>query len=394
MEDYKENLVVILAGYSAEMQEFLKNNSGLKSRFPNIIDFPDYTPTEMYQIAAKIAESNDYMIDPSCVEPLTEYFETKNVKGKNDSGNGRLARNTVENAIINQSKRILNEKDPDFKTLKLIDFEIKERESFNLEEKLEGIIGLDEVKNYVRSLAAKIRVNKQREKLGLASNNVQTLHMIFKGNPGTGKTMMARTVADLLYNLNVITTNNLVETDRAGLVAGYVGQTAQKTTDKVYEALNGVLFIDEAYTLSQGGENDFGHEAIDTLVKLMDDNRDRLVVILAGYSDNMQQFLDVNPGLHSRFPNVVEFADYNLEQLMQIADGLFSKNKYKMSDEARQKLATILDEARQDTKFGNGRYVRNIFERATTKQALRISILEDLSEEILTTILPEDIEKL
>lgn len=394
MEDNKDNLVVILAGYALEMKEFLRNNSGLKSRFPNIIDFPDYTPNEMYQIAQTIAKANDYVIDSNCVEPLITYFETKNIRGKNDSGNGRLARNTIENAIINQSNRIIKENDGDFQTLKLIDFDIKEREKFNLEEKLQDIIGLDEVKNYIRALAAKIKVNKQREKLGIASSNVQTLHMIFKGNPGTGKTMMARTVADLLYNLNVITTNNLVETDRAGLVAGYVGQTAQKTTDKVFEAINGVLFIDEAYTLSSGGENDFGHEAIDTLVKLMDDNRDRLVVILAGYSSNMQQFLDVNPGLYSRFPNVVEFSDYNLEQLMQIAHGMFSKSGYILSDEAKEKLAKILEIARQDPRFGNGRYVRNLFEKATTNQALRISNLEDLSKDILTTILPEDIERI
>jgi len=394
MEDNKNNLVVILAGYSNEMKEFLRNNSGLKSRFPNIIDFPDYTPSEMYRIATEIAKANDYIIDPQCIEPLITYFETKNVKGKNDSGNGRLARNTVEKAIINQSNRIIHENDGDFQTLKLIDFEIKEKEEFNLEDKLKDIIGLDEVKNYIRSLAAKIKINKEREKLGIATSNVQTLHMIFKGNPGTGKTMMARTVADLLYNLNVITTNNLVETDRAGLVAGYVGQTAQKTTDKVFEAINGVLFIDEAYTLSQGGENDFGHEAIDTLVKLMDDNRDRLVVILAGYSDNMQQFLDINPGLHSRFPNVVEFSDYNLDQLMQIAQNTFNKNGYILSNDALEKLQIILDEVRIDSKFGNGRYVRNIFERATTNQALRISTISDLTKEVLTTITSEDIEKI
>ena len=394
MEDNKENLVVILAGYSNEMKEFLRNNSGLKSRFPNIIDFPDYTPTEMYRIAVEMARANDYVIDSQCIEPLMNYFEVKNVRGKNDSGNGRLVRNTVEMAVVNHSNRIIHETDGDFQTLKLVDFELKEREEFNLEECFDDIVGLDEVKNYIRALAAKIKINREREKLGIQSNTTQTLHMIFKGNPGTGKTMMARTVANLLYNLNVISTNNIVETDRAGLVAGYIGQTAQKTTDKVFEAMNGVLFIDEAYTLSQGGENDFGHEAIDTLVKLMDDNRDRLVVILAGYSENMQQFLDVNPGLQSRFPNIVEFSDYNLEQLMQITQNMFSKNGYELSDEAVIKLRAILDEVRVDPRFGNGRYVRNIFERATTNQALRINSVSDLTKEILTTIIPEDIEKL
>lgn len=396
MEDNKNDLVVILAGYSKEMTEFLKSNSGLKSRFPNIIDFPDYTSTEMYQIASKLAEANDYKIDDQCIEPLMSYFESKNFKGNNSAGNGRLARNTVEKAILNQSNRILKENDGDYETLKLIDFELNdtEKEKFNLEDNLAEIIGLDEVKNYIRALAAKIKVNRERQKLGLISNNTQTLHMIFKGNPGTGKTMMARTVANLLYNLNVINTNNLVETDRAGLVAGYVGQTAQKTTDKVLEAMNGVLFIDEAYTLSQGGENDFGREAIDTLVKLMDDNRDKLVVILAGYSDNMQQFLDVNPGLVSRFPNIVEFSDYTLEELLKITENIYKKNGYELTDTAYEKIKEILNEVRLNPKFGNGRYVRNIFEKSLTNQAFRVSILPELTKENLVTILPEDIEKI
>jgi len=396
MEDNKNNLVVILAGYSKEMNEFLKSNSGLKSRFPNFIDFPDYLPTEMYQIAQKIAKENDYNISPDCIEPLIDYFEAHNFKGNNSAGNGRLARNVVEKAILNQSNRILKENDGDYQTLKLVDFELvdSEKEKFNLEETLSEIIGLDEVKNHIRSLAAKINVGRQREKMGLANNNVQTLHMIFKGNPGTGKTMMARTVANMLYNLGVINTNNVVETDRAGLVAGYVGQTAEKTTEKVYEAINGVLFIDEAYTLSQGGENDFGREAIDTLVKLMDDNRDKLVVILAGYSDNMEDFLNTNPGLFSRFPNIVEFKDYNLEELLNIATLTYKKNGYELSESAYNKLSQILDEARVNRKFGNGRYVRNIFEKSLTKQALRVSILPELTKEDLITITDEDIEKL
>jgi len=236
-------------------------------------------------------------------------------------------------------------------------------------------------------------MQSERKKMGLPVDNSQTLHMIFKGNPGTGKTMIARTVADVLYNIGVIKTNKLVETDRAGLVAGYVGQTALKTSEKVSEAMNGVLFIDEAYSLSQGGVNDFGREAIDTLVKLMDDNRERLVVILAGYSKNMDDFLQTNPGLKSRFPNIIEFPDYSVDELMMIADNLYSSKGYALSDGAKAKLFTLFEKVLHEKAFGNGRYVRNVFERSVNKQALRLSSDNDLTRDELSTIEADDIEE-
>lgn len=217
--------------------------------------------------------------------------------------------------------------------------------------------------------------------------------MIFAGNPGTGKTMMARTVADVLYNMNVIQTNKLVETDRSGLVAGYVGQTAIKTRGVIETALGGVLFIDEAYALAQGGENDFGQEAIDTLVKMMDDNRDRLVVILAGYSDDMQHFLEANAGLESRFANIIEFPDYTTDELLQIADGLYSAQGYVLSEDGKAALRYKLDIAKADKQFGNGRYVRNVFERSLNNQALRLSNVTELTREDLTIITETDIKE-
>lgn len=192
-------------------------------------------------------------------------------------------------------------------------------------------------------------------------------------------------------NYGIISTDNLVETDRTGLVAGYVGQTAIKTTEKVKEAFNGVLFIDEAYSLSQGSNSDFGKESIDTLIKLMDDNRDKLIVILAGYTKEMKEFLDTNSGLMSRFPNVIEFEDYSIEELLTIAKKMYQKAGYEITEEALKKIGQMCDMAKSDARFGNGRFVRNIFERSINNQALRLSKAMTMDKDSLTIILPEDI---
>ena len=245
MEDHRNDLVVILAGYEKEMQEFLKTNSGLKSRFPNIVNFEDYSSQEMVKIAYITARSKGYKIDSACDKHLLKVFERSQIKGKNDGGNGRLVRNIIEAAILQQSKRVLRSSS----ALDLLipeDFGCTLPQNFNLEEELSKVIGLDAVKQYIRSLQARLKLKEARKNAGLNTNDTQTMHMIFAGNPGTGKTMMARTVANVLYNMNVISTNKLVETDRSGLVAGYVGQTAIKTREVIESALNGVLFIDEA----------------------------------------------------------------------------------------------------------------------------------------------------
>ena len=213
------------------------------------------------------------------------------------------------------------------------------------------------------------------------------------GNPGTGKTMMARTVANVLFNMGIISTNKLVETDRSGLVAGYIGQTAIKTREVIESALNGVLFIDEAYALAQGGNNDFGQEAIDTLVKMMDDNRDRLVVILAGYYDDMHNFLNKNAGLQSRFPNIIEFEDYSTDELFSIAERMYKEQGYILSSEAIELLGEIFEEGKKQPQFGNGRYVRNIFEKSLNNQAMRLSRSSTIGKAELSTIIAEDIKE-
>lgn len=394
MEDHRNNLVVILAGYADEMEVFLKTNPGLRSRFPNIIEFEDYTPSEMLEITQMTVKNKGYRIADDCIPLLEEVFEHKQLKGRNDNGNGRLVRNMVEAAILHQSQRIVQAPTQDLTLLTKVDFELQDKPEFDLEAALSKIVGLDDVKDFMRGLEARLYVQEARKEHGLKVDySHQTLHMIFTGNPGTGKTMMARIAANILYQMGVISTNNIVETDRSGLVAGYVGQTAIKTREVIESALNGVLFIDEAYALAQGGPNDFGQEAIDTLVKMMDDHRDHLVVILAGYSNDMQHFLAQNAGLASRFPRVIEFVDYSTEALMQIAQGMYAEQGYVLPDDAVALLRNIFDEAKTQPHFGNGRFVRNVFEKSLNEQALRLARTKEMSVEALSTIIAEDIKE-
>ena len=397
VEDYRDDLVVILAGYKDEMSEFLKNNPGLKSRFPNIVNFEDYTAEEMLEIGKSVASSSGYSISDDCNDGLLESFSKTQIVGKSDSGNGRFVRNLIEKAIIAQSKRIVASKSnstskEEFNLLCEDDFMLDKTTEFNLENELSGVVGLTRVKDYIRSLEARLRVQKERQKHGLAVETSQSLHMIFKGNPGTGKTMVARMIADMLCNLGITATNVLVEVSRAELVSHIYGETAIKTREKVTQAFGGVLFVDEAYSLLNDGGSGYGKEAIDTLVKLMDDNRERLVVIIAGYNRDMEDFIKVNPGLKSRFPNIIDFADYNVQELMEIATNIYSSRGYVLSADALEKLYEVVQKAVIIEDFGNGRFVRNVFEKSLNRQSLRLAKSATLTKGDLITIVADDVE--
>ena len=401
MEDYHEDLVVILAGYGDEMKNFLKSNPGLQSRFPNILEFADYTAEEMYKIAQMTAAYEGYEIAADSKRTLLDFFQLRQSLGEKDEGNGRLVRNVVEKAILRQAKRLLQEGEPSRKgaasileSCDLVPEGQATKKTFDLEIAMQNVVGLEKVKDYLRHLQARLEIEKERKEVGLELDTTQSLHMVFMGNPGTGKTMMARLTARMLHEIGLLKTDKLVETDRSGLVAGYVGQTALKTRKKVEEAMDGVLFIDEAYALAKGGPNDFGHEAVDILVKLMDDYRERLVVILAGYTQEMKDCLRMNPGLRSRFPHVIEFADYGLEDLLDIMNRLCEARGYVLSHGCRYGLQRIFAAAEKQQDFGNGRYVRNILEGAINNQALRLSRKTAHTREELVTIEPEDLEEL
>ena len=261
---------------------------------------------------------------------------------------------------------------------------------------LDELIGLEQVKEEVRSLANFVKIQKQREAKGLKTPKM-SFHLVFTGSPGTGKTTVARIVARIYKDLGVLKKGHLVETDRSGLVANYVGQTATKTNEIVDSALNGVLFIDEAYALvpTPNKNNDYGQEAISTLLKRMEDDRDKLVVIVAGYTKEMNRFIDSNPGLKSRFNRYINFPDYTSGELCEIFNMYVKKNQYSLTPDAERYLKTRLDSAvrHKDRNFGNARYARNIFEKSIQRQANRLSKEKNPTAKQLSELTASDIRE-
>jgi len=261
-------------------------------------------------------------------------------------------------------------------------------------QELDELIGLESVKEEVHTLANFAKIQQQRKAQGLKVPKM-SFHLVFTGSPGTGKTTVARIVARIYKDLGILKSGHTVETDRSGLVAEYVGQTAVKTNAVIDSALNGVLFIDEAYALvPENSSNDYGQEAISTLLKRMEDDRDKLVVIIAGYPNEMQRFIDSNPGLQSRFTRYINFPDYTDQELFDIFKMYLKKNQYTMTDDASQLLRNNLTDvvAHKTKNFGNARYVRNLFERAVEQQANRLSSKLSYSDQELSLLTKEDIE--
>lgn len=263
-----------------------------------------------------------------------------------------------------------------------------------IKQQMDSLIGLHSVKELINEIQAFVEIQQRRAAFNLAADPI-VLHSIFMGNPGTGKTTVARIIGQLFLEMGVLQKGHLVEVERADLVAEYIGQTAQRTREQLRRASGGILFIDEAYSLARGGEKDFGKEAIDTIVKTMEDQRSNLVVILAGYSAPMEDFLETNPGLRSRFPIIIRFPDYTTFELFRIAEQMLQQREYQLSKAARRKLLAMIEELKRtdSVNFGNARTIRNIIEKAIRKQAVRLVNLNSPTRAQLMEIAAEDLQE-
>jgi len=380
---------VILAGYPEEMRRFLDSNPGLSSRFPasNIIELPDYTTEELIKIGEKIALENDFLITEEGKKELAYLIEQERI---DDSfGNARTVQNLIMEAIFRKGNRPLDSN-------RLLAFSVLDKEDFVKQtstkpktspmERLKQLIGLKEVKEAVETYISFVRMQNYRREQNLPHVPIQ-LHSIFTGNPGTGKTTVAKIYAELLKECGMLKRGHLVVAGRADLIAGYVGQTAIKTKKKIREALGGVLFIDEAYSLFRGTQNDFGSEAVDTLVEEMTKHGENLVVILAGYPKEMEHLLESNPGLKSRFKKFFHFPDYNVEEIIAIM-GLFAERySYQLDEKA---IEFLKEELTEHPPKGNGRFAENIIHEAIQQQALRLAKENRMDNMSLITL--EDIK--
>lgn len=391
------DLAVIVAGYPKEMRQFLDSNPGLKSRFKLFFEFQDYLPQELSQIADYTCKQMGVKLAPPAKTRLDEIILEAYRKRDRTFGNARFVFDLVEKAKINLGLRIMAQEDPRSLNRDLLELvESRDVDNILLQTKrvlpdipvdeellheslneLNRLIGMDKIKAQINEMVRLVRFYRQTGKDVL---NSFYLHTVFVGNPGTGKTTVARILTRIYKALGMLERGHMVETDRQGLVAGFVGQTAIKTNEKIEESMGGVLFIDEAYSLTArtgGAHGDFGDEAIQTLLKRMEDHRGRFFVFVAGYPDNMEAFLKANPGLASRFDKILRFDDYSPEELIQIALLMLEEHGLIPTPEAEQHLKSYLTFIHdfRDKYFGNARTVRSIITDAVKNQNLRLAAL-------------------
>ncbi len=398
MENNREEVIVVLAGYNERMKDFLELNEGLKSRIPYWIDFPDYDADELTEIFKLMLKERGFTATENAIKEA--YYLFDKARYVDDFGNGRYVRNLLEDAIKNQSVRLLAAKGnvetiPE-KDLFLINkddicmteegCEDRKEAGASLKE-LEAMIGLSSAKSVIKKAIASFKMQKFCMEKGIHKDKA-SMHMVFTGNPGTAKTTVARLFAEIMKDEKVLPTGKFLEVGRADLIGTHVGQTAPKVKKKFKEARGGVLFIDEAYSLCDGCEGSFGDEAINTIVQEMENHREDTIVIFAGYPNEMQKFLDRNPGLSSRVAFRVKFEDYSLDELCDITRLMMAKKDMKIADAAMDKLAEIYEHAAKSSDYGNGRFVRKMLEEAEMNLAERVFETGEfeMTKELISTI--------
>ena len=406
MEDHRDEVVVIVAGYTNDMRQFLAANPGLSSRFSRSIEFADYSSSELVTIVEGMCRAHDYRLEFETRAALHSYFT--NLPRDGSFGNGRTARKVFEEMLGRQAYRLAD--DPAAGQVALTQLlpedlgplpgssvgagagQVDEERVEQLLGTLGGLVGLAEVKAEVSAMVDLLASARRREAAGLPAPSVSR-HLVFAGPPGTGKTTVARLYGSLLAAMGVLAQGQVTEVARADLVGEYVGHTARRTTEAFDRARGGVLFIDEAYTLASGRGSgpDFGREAIDTLVKLMEDHRDEVVVIAAGYEQEMAGFLAANPGLSSRFSHRVRFADYSVDELVTIVNQLAVTAGYEWTGPTVAALRSHFAAVQRGTSFGNGRYARQILDAAIANHARRTRSITNPTVDDLCVLLPEDV---
>jgi SpoVK/Ycf46/Vps4 family AAA+-type ATPase len=408
------DIAIVVAGYPEEMDIFLESNPGLKSRFNMYYDFADYVPQELSQIAEFAAGKKGVRFTDAAKDVLYKYLVDKYRDRDKFFGNARMVNSIVDEAKMNLGLRIMKTAKPaDLTKEQLSDIEPVDLQKIMttgkgmlpdipideelLKEslgKLKRMIGLNKVKQDIDELIKLVRYYKSQ---GKDVRKAFSLHNVFSGNPGTGKTTVARILAQIYKALGILERGHLVECDRQSLVGGYVGQTAIKTSDLINKAIGGVLFVDEAYSLTDGGANDFGREAVETLLKRMEDRRGEFIVIAAGYTQNMEKFMESNPGLKSRFDKVFYFEDFNANELYTVAINQLAENNIAPDTAAAEHLQKYIEfmYKNRDKYFGNGRSVRKVIEEAIRNQHLRLSELPKNKQtaKAINTLVLEDVEE-